>query len=186
MAITGEKELELLIRNCQEGRPDAQRAIYDQFSSKMFGVCLRYCKSREEAEDCLQDGFVKVFQKIGMFQFKGSFEGWVRRIMVNTIMETYRKKNPVFAVEDLSVFNLADEQGLTEEPLLKEQDLLQLINQLPPQYRMVFNLYAMEDYSHEEIAQSLGISVGTSKSNLSRARQWLRDRINEMSKVMDV
>lgn len=186
MAVTDDHELKILIENCQKGHIDAQRAIYERFSSKMFGVCLRYCKSREEAEDCLQDGFVKVFQKIGMFQFKGSFEGWMRRIMVNTVMESFRKKNPVFSVEDLSVFNIPEEPEQNANPLMKEQQLLELINQLPPQYKMVFNLYALEDYSHEEIAKTLGISVGTSKSNLSRARQWLRDRINEIIKVMDV
>ena len=109
----------------------------------------------------------------------------MRRIVVNIVMETFRKKNIVFGVEDVSVFNVTDEPSNDEAPMLKEQDLLDLINQLPNQYRLVFNLYAMEDYSHEEIAQTLGISEGTSKSNLSRARQWLRDRIKERSKVMD-
>ncbi len=185
MAITDDKDLELLIKNCQKGHSEAQKSIYDRYSSKMFGVCLRYCKNREEAEDCLQDGFVKIFQKIDTYRFKGSFEGWMRRIVVNIVMETFRKKNIVFGVEDVSVFNVTDEPSNDEAPMLKEQDLLDLINQLPNQYRLVFNLYAMEDYSHEEIAQTLGISEGTSKSNLSRARQWLRDRIKERSKVMD-
>ncbi len=186
MAITDDRELELLITNCQKGHSDAQKAIYDRYSPKMFGVCLRYCKSREEAEDCLQDGFIRIFQKIDTFGFKGSFEGWMRRIVVNIIMESFRKKNPVFGVDDISAFNVTDDPSMDDEPMMNELDLLNLINQLPNQYRIVFNLYAMEDYSHEEIAKTLGISVGTSKSNLSRARQWLRERINKMSKVMDI
>ena len=110
----------------------------------------------------------------------------MRRIVVNIIMESFRKKNPVFGVDDISAFNVTDDPSMDDEPMMNELDLLNLINQLPNQYRIVFNLYAMEDYSHEEIAKTLGISVGTSKSNLSRARQWLRERINKMSKVMDI
>lgn len=185
MAVSDERELELLIKGCQKGRSDAQRAIYDRFSSKMFGVCLRYCQNRAEAEDMLQDGFIKVFTKIDLYQFKGSFEGWIRRIIVNTIMESFRKKNPVFTVDDFSVFNMSDDQIDADAPPLSESELLKMIGLLPPQYKTVFNLYAIEDFSHEEIARTLGISVGTSKSNLSRARQWLKERINEKMKISE-
>ncbi len=182
MTNNDNKELELLIRNCQKGRYDAQKAIYDLLAPKMFGVCLRYCKNHDEAEDCLQEGFVKVFTNIDRFQFKGSFEGWVRRIVVNTVMEAYRKKNPTVAVDDFTSFNLKADDDIDEEPVVSEGDILKMIDSLPPQYKMVFNLFAIEEYSHEEIAQMLGISVGTSKSNLSRARQWLKEHVNEMIK----
>jgi RNA polymerase sigma-70 factor (ECF subfamily) len=185
MANTDKQELDLLIKNCQKGNSDAQRVVYEIFAPKMFGVCMRYCKSREEAEDCLQEGFVKVFVKIDGFQFKGSFEGWIRRIIVNTIMESFRKKNPVIPVDDFASFTIPEEEAAPNESELGESELLKMIDSLPPQYRMVFNLYAMEEYSHEEIANTLGISVGTSKSNLSRARQWLKERINERMKVVD-
>lgn len=179
MANTDKMGLELLIKNCQKGNSDAQRIIYDMFAPKMYGVCLRYCKNQHEAEDCLQDGFIKVFLKIDNFKFKGSFEGWVRRIIVNTIMESFRSKNPTLPVDDFTPFNLTDDNMEVTEQLIKEDELLKLIEALPPQYKMVFNLYAIEDYSHVEIAQTLGISVGTSKSNLSRARQWLKERVSE-------
>lgn len=168
---------EQLIRECQEGKRQAQRAIYEILAPKMYAVCLKYTHNQAEAEDCLQDGFVKVFTRINDFRFEGVFEGWVRRIVVNTVIEHFRKKPQIKGYDAL--------ENLSDEPVHEDFDvgglnaayLLELIQELPPQYQMVFSLYAIEGYPHEEIAQQLGINVGTSKSNLSRARKWLQRRI---------
>jgi RNA polymerase sigma-70 factor (ECF subfamily) len=169
-------DLEENIRKCIKGDRKAQAALYRQFSSKMYGVCLRYSRDSAEAEDNLQEGFVRVFTRIEQFEFKGSFEGWIRRIMVNTALEKYRKKSPLHLVEDLVVY---EGTTLVEETLssISAEDLLKMIQQLPPRYRMVFNLYAIEGYSHQEIGTLMNISEGTSKSNLCRARMILQKRI---------
>lgn len=168
---------EQLIKDCQQGKRQAQKAIYELLAPKMYAVCLRYTRNQTEAEDCLQDGFVKVFSRIGDFRFEGVFEGWVRRIIVNTVIEQFRKKPQAKGYDAL--------ENLSDEPLHEDMDvgglnaafLMELILELPPQYQMVFSLYAIEGYPHEEIAQKLGINVGTSKSNLSRARKWLQHRL---------
>jgi len=168
--------LEETILQCASGDRKAQTALYDQFASKMYGVCLRYSKDTAEAEDNLQDGFIRVFTKITQFGFKGSFEGWMRRIMVNTSLEKFRKNNQLYPVEDMVVF-----EGIqcSEETLsaISADDLMKIIQQLPPRYRMVFNLYAIEGYSHQEIANLMNINEGTSKSNLSRARAILQKKV---------
>jgi len=142
----------------------------------MYGVCLRYSKDSAEAEDNLQDGFIRVFLKIDQFRFKGSFEGWMRRIMVNTALEKFRKNNHLFAVEDMVVY---ENVQVAEETIssISADDLLKIIQELPPRYRMVFNLYAIEGYSHQEIAKLMNINEGTSKSNLSRARTILQKKV---------
>lgn len=175
------KDLEQLIKACKKGRPDAQRKIYEHFSGKMFGVCLQYSKDYTEAEDILQDGFIKVFTKISQFNFNGSFEGWVRRIMVNCALERYRKQNLLYSVSDIQNydFKMTADDALSE---LSSKELLALIQELSPQYKMVFNLYAIEGYPHQEIAKMLGISVGTSKSNLSRARIILQEKVRKLYK----
>ncbi|MCK4661610.1 MAG: sigma-70 family RNA polymerase sigma factor [Bacteroidales bacterium] len=145
----------------------------------MFGICLRYSKDYTEAEDTLQEGFIKVFENISSFKFKGSFEGWLRRIMVNTALEKYRKQNVLYPVSD--IFEYAEDIGyddITSD--ISAGDLLKLITELSPQYRVVFNLYAIEGYSHNEISKKLGISTGTSKSNLSRARQILQEKVKKL------
>lgn len=142
----------------------------------MYGICLRYSKDATEAEDNLQEGFVKVFTKIGQYSFNGSFEGWMRRVIVNTALEKYRKKNHLYPVEDITVYeSVTWTDDVVEEISAKE--LMNVIQELPPRYRMVFNLYAIEGYSHKEIAEEMGISEGTSKSNLSRARAILQKRV---------
>lgn len=168
--------LEETIKKCASGDRRAQTALYNLFSSKMYGVCLRYSKDSTEAEDNLQDGFIRVFSKINQFGFKGSFEGWMRRVMVNTSLEKFRKNNHLYAVEDMVVF---ENVQVAEETIsaISADDLLKIIQELPPRYRMVFNLYAIEGYSHQEIAKLMNINEGTSKSNLSRARVILQKKV---------
>jgi RNA polymerase sigma-70 factor (ECF subfamily) len=174
-------DLDKIITGCKKNKPEAQKKLYECFSAKMFGVCLQYSKDYTEAEDVLQDGFIKIFTKISQFNFKGSFEGWMRRIMVNCALERYRKHNLLYAVPDISdydnKFSYDDVMGE-----LSSKELLGLIKELSPQYRVVFNLYAIEGYSHQEIAEKLNISVGTSKSNLSRARIVLQEKVKELYK----
>jgi len=144
----------------------------------MMGVCMRYAASRTDAEDILQMGFVKMFQKITYFKNEGSFEGWVRRIMVNTAIELYRKNvRLLHTVELEGVVEVDDANALSQ---LAVKDLMQLVQNLPDGYRMVFNLYAIEGYSHKEIAEQLGISEGGSKSQLSRARNYLQEKIRKL------
>mgnify|MGYP003869461691 CR=1 FL=1 len=151
------------------------------FAYKMFGVCLRYAQNRESAEDFLQDGFIRVFEKIGTYRFQGSFEGWMRRIMVNMIIESYRKNRITTEFKD----DFGDDQTLSSEENTDETSppsldvLLQWVQQLTVRYRMVFNLYVLEGLSHAEIAEELKITEGTSKSNLARARRWLQQKVRE-------
>lgn len=168
--------LEEIIYKCREGSSKAQTELYRLFSPKMYGVCLRYSKDSANAEDILQEGFVRVFTKIGQFEFKGSFEGWMRRIMVNTALEKFRKHDRLYPVEELQVYEATE---WVEETIsaISAAELMAIIQELPPRYRMVFNLYAIEGYSHLEIGEMMNISEGTSKSNLSRARMILQKRV---------
>lgn len=173
-------ELSDLIRECAAGKAKAQASLYGMFAPKMFGVCMRYSKDQAEAEDNLQEGFIKAFQKMDTFKHQGSFEGWLRRIMVNSSLEKFRKQQQLYPVEDMSQFDSPEEndhQGWN----IPAAELMKLIQELPPRYRMVFNLYVLEDMNHKDIAVELGITEGTSKSNLARARQILKDRVrNEL------
>lgn len=168
--------LEEIIKRCKAGNSKAQSDLYHNFASKMYGVCLRYAKDVTEAEDILQEGFIRVFTKIGQFEFKGSFEGWMRRIMVNTALEKFRKNNHLYPVEDMRSFEASE---WSEDTIsgISTDDLMRIIQELPPRYRMVFNLYAIEGYSHQEIGEMMKISEGTSKSNLSRARIILQKKV---------
>ena len=160
------------------GERKMQQELYQRFASKMYGVCLRYAGSAEEAEDVLQEGFIKVFNKIGSFRGDGSFEGWIRRIFVNTAIEHYRKKiylQPITEYEEDTV----EGKYLSILDKLEEKDIIQLVQQLSPGYRTVFNMYVIEGYSHKQIAEALGISEGTSKSQLSRAKQILQDMVKQ-------
>lgn len=154
------------------------------FSAKMFGVCLRYSGSREDAQDILHEGFLKIYEKIEQFESRGSFEGWIRRIMVNTALEKFRNQNKLVRTqESVEEFERSGDTDLTENITVKE--LLGMIEELSPQYRIVFNLYAIEGYSHKEISEMLGINEGTSKSNLSRARTILQEKVNEFYKHVE-
>jgi RNA polymerase sigma factor (sigma-70 family) len=171
--------IEKLIEGCKAGERKAQEGLYKQFASKMLGVCLRYANDRMEAEDMLQNGFIRVFQKIGDFRNEGSFEGWVRRIMVHTSIEYYRKHHKMLLVADLEEAGKEPSVNAAAIARLDAKDLMGLIQQLSPGYRMVFNLYAIEGYSHKEIGVIMGISEGASKSQLSRARAILKEQITQ-------
>lgn len=170
------EDLSQLIKDCAAGKPKAQARLYQLFAPKMYGVCMRYCKDQTEAEDNLQDGFMKVFEKIGTFRHEGSFEGWIRRIMVNVSLEKYRKQHLLYPVEDMAVYDTPDfkDEIISE---ISANDLMKLIQELPPRYRMVFNLFIFEGMNHKEIADELKISEGTSKSNLARARMILKKKV---------
>jgi len=166
------------VLGCQDGNPEAQRELYDMFKSKMFGICLRYAGNYHDAEDIMQEGFIKVFEKISQFGFKGAFEGWIRKIMVNTALEKYRMHYQAVSIQE----NMAMVDSETEKEMstdIEVNELLQMIQDLTPRYRVVFNLYALEGYSHREISEMLQISEGTSKSNLSRARAILQEKVNK-------
>lgn len=166
--------LKKLIKKCKLKDNKAQSEIYQLYAGKLFALCLKYSKNYQEAQDNLQNGFITIFDKIGQYNFKGSFEGWLKRIVINTTLQTYREKN---------VLNLITEEIPEEIEIEIDEDqvslelLLKLIQELPNRYRLVFNLYVLDEYSHREIANMLSISEGTSKSNLSRARGILRDKI---------
>lgn len=166
--------LKKLINKCKRKDKKAQSEIYQLYAGKLFALCLKYSRNYQEAQDNLQDGFITIFNKIEQYNFKGSFEGWLKRIIINTALQTYREKN---------VLNLITEE-IPEEVLVEIDEeqipldfLLKLIQELPNRYRLVFNLYVLDGYPHKEIANMLNISEGTSKSNLSRARVILRDKI---------
>src|ERR1700761_8374534 len=165
-----------LTKRCRAGERKAQELLYKQLASKMMGVCMRYATDKMEAEDMLQNGFIRVFQKINDYRGDGSFEGWVRRIMVHSSIEYYRKHHKMMQAVDM---DNVDEPSV--DPIaasnLDAKDLIALIQQLAPGYRMVFNLYAIEGFSHKEIGEIVGITEGASKSQLSRARTILKERI---------
>jgi len=171
--------LHKIVLACQENKPAAQQELYDMFKSKMFAICLRYAGNYDDAQDILQEGFLKVFEKIRQFGFKGAFEGWIRRIVVNTALEKFRNKHNLYRVDDIDLIPEPDAAPETEDYSgLEAVDLLDIIRELPPKYRMVFNLFAIEGYSHKEISEMINISEGTSKSNLSRARVILQKKVN--------
>src|ERR1700761_4942819 len=172
--------IEELIVRCKAGERKAQENLYKQFASKMLGVCMRYATDRMEAEDMLQNGFIRVFNKLADYRDEGSFEGWIRRIMVHCSIEYYRKHHKMMQVVDLEDAGAEVHEISLASGRLEVNDLMLLIQQLSPGYRIVFNLYAIEGYSHKEIAAITGITEGASKSQLSRARSVLRQQIIKM------
>ena len=168
-----------LVKNCLKGDPIAQRKLFEKFAPKMLGVCMRYAKSTEQAEDVLQDAFIKVFQKLSHFKEKGSLEGWIRRVVVNTSLDQIRKELKFKDnVPMESVDYRLEQNSFILEGLIAE-DLLVLVNSMPDGYKTVFNLFAIEGFSHKEIALELNISVNTSKSQYSRARAFLKEKLEE-------
>ena len=166
--------LHQLIINCKRRDIKSQSEIYHLFAGKLFALCLKYSKTKHGAEDNLQDAFITIFDKIDQYKFKGSFEGWMKRIVINTSLQTYREKNVLNLVEE----NFPDEVEVDiNEEALSLDYLLKIIQDLPERYRMVFNLYVLDGYSHKEISGMMGIAEGTSKSNLSRARLILKEKI---------
>jgi RNA polymerase sigma factor (sigma-70 family) len=166
--------LDQLIQKCKKNDTKAQSDLYKLFSSKLFALCLKYSKNYAEAEDNLQDAFVTIFKKISQYENKGSFEGWLKRIVINTALQRYRSKG---------VFDIVNEEQIEDISIEVENDtidiafLLNSIQELPNRYRLVFNLYVLDGYSHKEIGGMLEITTGTTKSNLSRARMILKNKI---------
>lgn len=169
--------LEELILKCKKQDAKAQETLYKNYSKTLFSVCLKYSRNYHEAEDNLQDTFLTIFNRIEQFESKGSFEGWMKRIAVNTVLQKYRKQQ---------VFSLSNEEQIEEDVEFEIEDhaipldfLLKIIQELPDRYRLVFTMYVMDDYPHKEISEILSISEGTSKSNLSRARKILKNKIEK-------
>ncbi|TNF39968.1 MAG: RNA polymerase sigma factor [Bacteroidetes bacterium] len=173
------EDLKNIVEECVSGNVRAQETLYRMLAPKMFGVCLRYAKDTTEAEDNLQEGFIKVFTYIKNFRHEGSLEGWVRKIMVNVSLEKFRKQQMIYPVDDLNVFEPENHSNDIIEKITADE-LIELIQDLPPRYRMVFNLFVMEGMSHKEISEAMKISEGTSKSNLARAKDILKRRVTEL------
>lgn len=172
------EDVEQIIKGCLRNDRRSQQRVYELYYGKMLSVCMRYEKDRDSAKDLLQEAFIKVFSHIDRYKNDGSFEGWVRRIVVNNAIDAFRRKKHEHIVleDDFLINNLSEEQPEfdEEEEVLKPADVIEAMQQLSPAYKMVFNLYVMEEYSHKDIADQLGISVGTSKSNLAKARINIR------------
>lgn len=172
---------ETILQGCIEGKRNEQYQLYRKFASTMLGVCLRYSQSREEAEDILQEGFLKVFQNIASFRKEGSLEGWIKRILINHALNRFRKNRKLPFYEDIKEINETEIINTNEEPAINEpfptEILLSMIQSLPQGYRVVFNMYVFEDFSHKEIAETLKISENTSKTQLMKARRLLRKKI---------
>ena len=167
-----------ILSECIKGKPGAQRALYEKYSAILLGICMRYAGSVDEAEDILQEGFVKIFLNISHFKGEGSLMAWMRRIMINTAITAYHKslKHRYHDdIEEVKESNM-EEVGFEESEFTAEE-LKKIIQQMPEGYRMVFNLYAIEGYKHREIAEIMGIDENTSKSQYSRARRWLQERL---------
>lgn len=176
--LTRENQLQL-IDECKKGDRRAQKALYDALAPKMYAVCLRYVGNSELAEDILQDGFVTLFTKLGSYLGEGSFEGWARKIFVNTALMSLRKKDALKGSEDVSAAWDITSDEPTAVQSMSYKDLVKLIAGLPPGFRTVFNMYVVEGYSHKEIGEALGISETTSRSQLQRARTLLQSKIKE-------
>ena len=170
--------IEQLIQKCKKQDLKSQEQLYKLYANKLFAVSLKYSRNYEEAEDNLQDAFLTILKKIAQYKNKGSFEGWMKRIVINTALQRYRKQD---------VFQIIDEESIKEpEVEVNEEELslpflLQIIQELPDRYRMVFNLYALDGFSHKEIAEMMNISTGTSKSNLALSRKILKSKVEEHS-----
>ncbi len=169
--------IEHLIEGCIKGSRQSQTKLYNLYMQKMFVVCLRYCNNREEAEEVLQEGFMKVFEFLNQYKFEGSFEGWIRKIMVNCALQKYRSKRQLRLVVDIDTTEVTGTGYDETISKIGTKELLNMIQQLPPAYRMVFNLFVFEGMKHREIAELLNISEGTSKSNLSDARHLLQKAV---------
>lgn len=168
-----------LIKACKKGDAKAQEALYHRFKAKLFGVCLRYADSYQEAEDFLQDGFIQIYKDLYQYKPFGSLEGWLRRVVVNVALQHIRKKKKWQKTGDLNELEYKMESGQDIIADLSAKNLVKIIQSLPDGYRAVFNMYVIEGYSHQEIGEKLGISSGTSKSQLSRAKAFLRDLLNK-------
>lgn len=172
-------DLQKIIEGCRNDESRSQEALFRLYADEMFAVCLYYSPNQPEAEDTLHEGFLKVFQNIKSFKGEGSLKGWIRRILINTALEKFRRKNPMYVLDNEDYTQVKDTGSEDAISNISADDLIKLIQELSPQYRMVFNLYALEGFSHREIAEKLNISEGTSKSNLARARSILQKKVKE-------
>ncbi len=172
-------KLDILIKGCKRGKAGSQEELYRRFAPAMYGLCLQYASCEEDAQDILQEGFIKVFNKLDQVKNPAALPGWIRRVMINTALEKYRSQVLLQRIEEVKE-DIRDDAGDGIFNDLTCDELVKLIQSLTPRYRMVFNLYAVEGYTHQEVSDQLGISVGTSKSNLSRARAILQEKIKNM------
>ncbi|MEM6397347.1 MAG: sigma-70 family RNA polymerase sigma factor [Bacteroidota bacterium] len=179
MLSMNEKEL---IEGALKGKPASQRGLFDRYAPTLMAVCLRYCKTRTEAEDALQESFMRIFDKLGQYNFQGSFEGWVRRLCVNVCLRTYQRKRATFEQSGLETIP-ESAMDPTAFSRLGEQELLDMVASLPEGYRIVFNLYAIEGYSHKEIGEALGIQEASSRSQLLKARKLLQQKIKTSQRI---
>ncbi|MEN8790545.1 MAG: RNA polymerase sigma factor [Flavobacteriaceae bacterium] len=170
--------IEKLISGCKKGDRRSQEQLYKKYASKLFGVCLKYSRTKVEAEDSLHDSFMTIYDKIGQYKSKGSFEGWMKRIAINTVLQKYRKEQHLKLVSE-NLMEEIDHEDVFDD--INLQTLLRYIQELPNKYRLTFNMYVMDGYSHKEISEALGTSLGTSKSNLARARMILREKIKKQN-----
>ena len=167
--------LEKLISECQKNQPKAQEQLYRLFEKKFFGLCLKYSSTYADAQDNFQEGFLIIFRKINQFSGKGSFEGWAKRILINNALQKFKGVRFMEVLTD----NIEDVDVEIDEDEMSLDYLLQIIQELPDQYRLVFSLYVLDNYSHQEISEMLSISTGTTKSNLHRARHLLKEKIEK-------
>lgn len=169
-------DLNQLINDCKNNDRKAQEQLYRLYSPKLFAACLKYSRNYTEAQDNLQDGFLLIFKKIEQYSFKGSFDGWLKRVMINNVLQQYRTQTFLSLVNE----DVPDDYEIEiDDENISLDYLLKIIQELPDRYRLVFNLYVNDDYSHAEIAEMLSINIGTSKSNLSRARMILKEKIEQ-------
>lgn len=164
-----------IIEGCKKGKPKAQRKLYETYKAMLFGVCLRYAQNRVEAEDFLQEGFIRIYRDLYQYQPQKAFGAWLRKVMVNSCLRQIQKNKNIFQEVDLNKISMSYEIEYEEESISREEQMIKMIQQLPPGYRAVFNMYVIEGYMHHEIASHLGISVNTSKSQLSRAKKILKN-----------
>lgn len=170
-------DLKELINDCKNNNRKAQEQLYRLYSGKLFAVCLKYSRNYAEAQDNLQDGFLIIFQKIGQYSFKGSFDGWLKRVMINNVLQQYRHQTFLSLVNE----DIAEDYEIElDDDDISLDYLLKIIQELPDRYRLVFNLYVIDGYSHAEIAEMLNINIGTSKSNLARGRMILKEKIEQL------
>ena len=171
-------DVKTIINGCLEGNRRDQELLYRRYSPKLYAVCLQYASDNDEAKDVLQEGFIKIFENLHTYKFEGPVEVWMRRIVVNMALEKYRSRNFLYKVEDIDkLTEMGLEPNFEDYSELDAKMLMDIIKELPPQYRMVFNLFAIEGYLHKEISEMLKISIGTSKSNLARARLILQRKV---------
>lgn len=182
--MKSKEELQIIVSGCIKGKRKYQKQLFEMYYGKMMGVCMRYAKNQDEAQDMVQNGFIKIFKKLDVYNFEGSLEGWIRRIMVNTAIDQIRKnKRDPFSIEDdQRVKNIEEDVPFSEEDeqetKIQAEEAIKAISNLSPAYRTVFNMYVIEGFTHKEIAEYLGISEGTSKSNLAKAKQKLKAELS--------